>query len=54
MVCEYGCWVLAAFAGGGDAEPEDYRFQEAVVEAGALEAVANVVDSHRNNSALRR
>lgn len=54
LVCEYGCWALTVFACGGNAEPEDFPFQEAAVEAGALRAVGVAVDAHPESSALRR
>ncbi|CAM9980429.1 unnamed protein product [Ectocarpus sp. 12 AP-2014] len=56
LLCEYGCWALAVFAGEGDSDsdPSVFRFQEAVVEAGGLAAVGCAVDAHRDSAQLRR
>ncbi|CAB1120036.1 unnamed protein product [Ectocarpus sp. CCAP 1310/34] len=56
VLCEYGCWALAVFAGEGDSDsdPSVFRFQEAVVEAGGLAAVGYAVDAHRDSAQLRR
>ncbi|CAM9569656.1 unnamed protein product [Ectocarpus sp. 8 AP-2014] len=56
LLCEYGCWALAVFAGEGDSDsdPTVFRFQEAVVEAGGLVAVGYAVDAHPNSAQLRR
>ncbi|CBJ33370.1 hypothetical protein Esi_0471_0001 [Ectocarpus siliculosus] len=58
LLCEYGCWALAVFAGEGDSDsdsdPSVFRFQEAVVEAGGLAAVGCAVDAHPDSAQLRR
>ncbi|CAN0140230.1 unnamed protein product [Ectocarpus sp. 4 AP-2014] len=56
LLCEYGCWALAVFAGEGDSDsdPSVFRFQEAAVEAGGLAAVGCAVDAHRDSAQLRR
>lgn len=54
LLCEYGCWAFAVFAGEGDSHPGDDTFQEALVEAGGLEAMGSAVDAHRDSASLRR
>ncbi|CAM9610765.1 unnamed protein product [Ectocarpus fasciculatus] len=56
LLCEYGCWAFAVFAGEGDSDsdPSVFRFQEALAEAGGLAAVGCAVDAHRDSAQLRR
>eukprot|EP00903_Cladosiphon_okamuranus_P015037 g13912.t1 len=58
VLCEYGCWAFAVFAGegdgGGDSHPRDNLFQEALVEAGGLASIGSAVEAHRGSASLRR
>ncbi|CAN0109882.1 unnamed protein product [Scytosiphon promiscuus] len=53
LLCEYGCWAFAVFAGEGDSHPGDDVFQETLSQAGGLEAMASAVDVHGDSVSLR-
>eukprot|EP00752_Nemacystus_decipiens_P003287 g3042.t1 len=54
LLCEYGCWAFAVFAGEGDSHPRDSLFQETLVEAGGLASIGSAVEAHRDSASLRR
>lgn len=54
LICVYGCWVLAAFAGCADPDITDPDFQKAAVAAGALEVIEGMIAGHPTQLSLRR